>query len=113
MHCHHCTCMPVLFVQGPKLTRRTLHPSLFKYPLGSPRCVEIRERDLRCLQPGKFLNDSIIDFGLRCVPVAFPFMTFTFLNNSTKKQAQRFPILGCSFGGGDKTWPGHSHGGRV
>lgn len=41
--------------------------SILRYPQGRPGAVDITRADFARLQPGQFLNDSIIEFGLKSV----------------------------------------------
>jgi Ulp1 family protease len=39
--------------------------SILVYPQGLPGAVNITKADLKRLEPGEFLNDTLIEFGLK------------------------------------------------
>jgi Ulp1 family protease len=43
----------------------TAVPSVLSYPAGLPGAVNITNADLERLNPGAFLNDTLIEFGLK------------------------------------------------
>lgn len=40
---------------------------MLSYPPGVPGAVSITSGDFRQLQPGQYLNDNLIEYGLKCV----------------------------------------------
>jgi len=46
--------------------------SILVYPQGSPGAVNVTNGDLARLEPGEFLNDTLIEFGLKYVAFIFP-----------------------------------------
>ena len=47
---------PVLWLQGCRMV----------YPLGDKEAVEVTAADLARLDPGEFLNDTVIDYFIKC-----------------------------------------------
>jgi len=41
--------------------------SILAYPFTGPGGVEITKGDLNRLKPGEFLNDTLVEFSLKCV----------------------------------------------